>query len=282
MFSGDEKYIVRDCYGFKARCIERISVTTIEQLRDLLRSSFGKKVKVVGNFSNTILASEFLEYVMVRLEGEFSNLQLVEDRKIKAGAGVTIPQLLNFCLRYELGGLEFMVGIPGTVGGVIYCNAGAFGEEIGNYVSEITCMDREGNIKKISKGEVNFSYRYSGLGDYVILEAILKLRPCPRVEIKGKMQEFFATRMRSQEYHNYSCGCFFKNPFMISAGKIIEEVNLKGKRRAGCWVSDKHGNFILGDEEVHPYDILAIKDVIQRKVWKERRLWLEPEVEILW
>jgi UDP-N-acetylmuramate dehydrogenase len=282
MFSGDEKYIVRDCYGFKARCIERISVSTVGQLRSLLQRSPGKRVNVVGNFSNTILASEFLDYVMVRLEGEFSNLQLIEDWKIKVGAGVAIPQLLNFCLRYELGGLEFMVGIPGTVGGVIYCNAGAFGEDIGNYISEITCMDREGNIKKFSKGEVDFSYRYSGLRDYVILEAILKLRPCPRIEIKGKMQEFFVTRMRCQGYHDYSCGCFFKNPSMIPAGRIIEEVNLKGKRRAGSWISEKHGNFILGDGDVHPHDVLAIKDVIQRKVWKEKRLWLEPEVEILW
>ncbi|OQX83757.1 MAG: UDP-N-acetylenolpyruvoylglucosamine reductase [Candidatus Omnitrophica bacterium 4484_49] len=277
-----EKSVIKDCYGVTAECVRFVSVETIEHLRSVLCKFRGRDIKIVGSFTNMILAHCKLNRIIIKLDGAFSNIQLIDNQRVRVGSSVKIPSLLNFCLKSGLGGLEFMVGIPGTVGGAIYCNAGAFGNEIGDYIQEITCMDREGDIKKFKKRDINFSYRNSGLRGYIILDAVIRVSPFPEVEIKNKMQRFFFRRLQSQDYYNSSCGCFFRNPPGACAGGIIEDLNLKSRKRAGAWVSEKHGNFILSDGDVHPQDILAIKDVIQRKVWRERRIWFNPEVEILW
>lgn len=264
----------------KSPVVNFILVKNNAELKKLLDTSKGKKVKVIGNLTNTIVEGDREELVMVKLGGEFSTIQLCEDQIIRVGAGVKISHLLNFCIDNNLGGLEFLIGIPGTVGGAIYRNAGAFKKEIGDYVWKLICMDRNGSIKELEK--INFYYRSSSIGDNIILFAFFKLSPVCREKIKNKMREFILTRFQNQDYHSPSWGCFFKNPIPDSAGRIIQELNLKGKKRGNVWISHIHGNFILTDGSYYFQDILAVKDMIQRKVWKEKRIWLEPEVEILW
>ena len=262
--------------------INFISVRNKGELRHLLEVCKDKNIKVIGNLTNTVIRENKEELIMIKLTGEFSTIQLIENQIIKVGGGVKISYLLNFCINNNLGGLEFLIGIPGTVGGAIYCNAGAFRKEIGDYVWKLICIDRNGKIKELEKNSINFYYRSSSIGDNIILFAFFKLYPVRREEIKDKMRKFLVSRFQSQDYHFPSWGCFFKNPISDNAGEIIQELNLKGKKKGNVWVSHKHGNFILTDGSYYFQDILAVKDMIQRKVWKEKRIWLEPEVEILW
>ncbi len=259
-----------------------ILVKNNEELKKLLEVSKDKKIKVIGNLTNTVIEGDKEELIMVKLNGMFSTIQLVENQIVKVGAGVKISHLLNFCINNNLGGLEFLIGIPGTVGGAIYRNAGAFEKEIGDYVWKLICMDRNGKIKELGENSVNFYYRSSSIGDNIVLFAFFKLYPVCREKIKNKMRKFILTRFQNQDFRFPSWGCFFRNPISDNAGEIIQKLKLKGKKRGNVWISHKHGNFILTDGSYYFQDILAVKDMIQRKVWKEKRIWLEPEVEILW
>lgn len=254
----------------------------LNNLKELLRTATEKGIslKVIGNMSNLIIWPERENILLLRLVSPFFKRCSHKDNYLQAGAGVSLRHLLSYCIKFGLSGLEFLIGIPGTVGGAVITNTGAFGQEISDFIYSLQCLDSEGREINFKKDELNFSYRSSNLKDKIIISVTFVLKNKEHAEIREKMRDFFQYRMLYQEIKYLSFGCFFKNPDKISAAKIIEESCLKGRRRGGAIVSPKHANFIISNGLQEIEDFLAIKDMIQRRVFCKTGIWLEPEVEI--
>ncbi len=276
-------YIV-DNYGYKSQVTSVLYPSSVEELKDVIRdlNKTGCRFKVVGNLSNTLVVSKKSPLVIIRLaEGVFKNISHREGI-VKTGAGVNIDELMGYCIKHSLGGLEFLIGIPGTVGASVAGNAGAYGKEIAGCALDIDCLDCRGDFKTFNKNEAEFCYRDSNLRSFIVIAASFKVKQSSRAEIKDKMRNFFRQRFAAQDLQSLSCGCFFKNPREFKAGKVIDIMGLKRKKRADVFVSDRHANFLVSAGNTNPEDVLSLKDVIQRRVWLEKKVWLEPEVDIIW
>lgn len=275
---------IRDGFGFKAEAIGILEVSDLQGLRKFVLDCWesGREIKTLGNATNVLFARERLSVWILKLEGKFFKGIQQKGRTLEVGAGVEIRDLLHFCIKNELAGLEFLVGIPGRVGGAVVGNAGAFGNEIAELVLSAEIMDRAGNCRRMEKDEIEFGYRYSSLKGGILLKVQFQLSSSSRAKVKKKIKTYFFRRMESQELKAYSCGCFFKNPAGESTREILRTLGLRGKSRGGALVSPKHENFLLSQGSARPDDILSLKDMVQRKVWREKGIWLEPEVEIIW
>lgn len=241
----------------------------------------GRKFKVVGNGTNLIFAN-FGNLCLLKLKGK-SFEEIREGRScLEVGAGVEVRQLLRFCIKRGLGGLEFLVGIPGTVGGAIACNAGAFGKEISECVEGVDFIREDGEYTSLRREQIIFSYRNSNLRSGVIVKAYLKVQRSKPEEVRRNLKGYFLRRLKGQDLKGLSWGCFFKNPDGIKIGRLLDELGLKGKRRATAYISSRHANFLILEDGGRLGDILSLKDLIQKAVWLKRRIWIEPEVEILW
>jgi UDP-N-acetylmuramate dehydrogenase len=199
---------------------------------------------------------------------------------VSAGSGLLLSRLVSqACLR-GLSGIEFLAGIPGTLGGALVMNAGAWGGNIGELVQDIRVMDYKGRFKVLSQKDAEFSYRESALGKYIILAARLKLRCARRAAVRKRIEENLSRRRQTQDTSLPSAGCIFKNPAGESAGKLIELCGLKGKAVGGARVSLKHANFILNSAGAKATDVLNLMGLIRREVKNKFKVNLEPEIKI--
>jgi len=278
-----DDYIV-DNYGYKSQMVSVFYPSDVEELKNIVRglNKTGCGFKVLGNLSNTFVVLKKSPLVIIRLKkGIFKNIGC-RNGIIEAGAGISIAELMGYCIKHSLGGLEFLAGIPGTVGASVAGNAGAYGKEIAGLVLNVDCLDYQGNFKTFNRNEIEFDYRDSNLRDFIVIAVSFKVDRVPRAEIKDKMRNFIRQRFAVQDLQSLSCGCFFKNPREFKAGRIIDIMGLREKRRADVSVSDKHANFLISTGNTNPEDVLSLKDVIQRRIWLEKKVWLEPEVDIIW
>ena len=184
-----------------------------------------------------------------------------------------------FCNK-GLGGLEFLAGIPAAVGGALVMNAGGK-TSIGDFVEEVTVLDKDGQIRRLGKKEIIFRYRGSNIEKYIVLGAKLKLEKCDKKEISQKIKKILAEKRQRQELDKPSAGCVFKNPPDDSAGKLIDFSGLKGKKVGDAAVSVKHANFIINAGRATCDDVLKLMDMIKDKVKKDHNIELEPEIKIL-
>ncbi|MDP8234673.1 MAG: UDP-N-acetylmuramate dehydrogenase [Candidatus Saelkia tenebricola] len=278
-----DKHII-DNYGYKSSMKFIYSPLDIEELKSIVKNlnKTGSRFRVIGGLSNTVLISKKSSLVIIKLKkGVFKDIRR-KDEVLKVGAGTDISQLMNYCVKNGLGGLEFLVGIPGTIGGALIGNAGAYGNEIADFILNVDCLDHEGSFKTLGRKGVDFNYRNSSLKHFVVISVLLKITKISQSEIKKKMNYFINKRFFSQDFQYSSCGCFFKNPKEFQVGKIIDAIGLAGKKRGDVCVSDKHANFLINTENTNSEDILSLKDVLQRRIWRDKKVWLEPEVNILW
>ncbi len=205
----------------------------------------------------------------------------VEGNLLRCGAGAKMRDVAMEARRRGLGGLEFLEGIPGSVGGGLYMNAGAMGNCLFDRVERVKHMDYQGQINEVSAGEVPVQYRHCPLfQDHIALAAVLKAQPTARELIEAKLHTFNQKRWQTQPAAP-SAGCIFKNPGEISAGKLIEELGLKGMRIGGAVISEVHANFIVNDRNATARDILQLIEMVKDRAWTARRIKLETEVEIL-
>ncbi|HQP91770.1 MAG TPA: UDP-N-acetylmuramate dehydrogenase [Candidatus Omnitrophota bacterium] len=208
---------------------------------------------------------------------------------VKAGAGVKLSRLVSFLGSKNLGGYEFMAGIPGTVGGAVMMNAGALNDyldkkskkEMKDVVSSVEVMDHFGRVRKLSKSRIKFSYRGSSLEGNIILSAVLKFRKADRREAKKRVRTNLALRIKAQDWRYPSVGSFFKNPQGQAAGRLIDQCGLKGKKVGGAQVSDKHANFIINKKHAKSSDVLKLMEIIRKKVYNRFKITLEPEVHVV-
>ncbi|MCX6090370.1 MAG: UDP-N-acetylmuramate dehydrogenase [Candidatus Atribacteria bacterium] len=242
----------------------------------------GCRYKMLGKGSNILVDDEGFPGVVVRLSGDFSRVVLQGDRIIESGAGTPLCNLVSSTLRHGLGGCEFLVGIPGTVGGAILVNAGCFGQEIGQLVSRVQVMDPDGTVHWLEKKEYGFFYRGSSLkrSEGIILRVVFSLVPDFPVVIREKIRYYSLTRKQNQPVRWPSAGSVFKNPPGFYAARIIEDLGFKGLKSGGAQISEKHSNFIVNLGGATSRDVISLIDWIRTEVLRARDISLENEIEV--
>jgi UDP-N-acetylmuramate dehydrogenase len=235
---------------------------------------------LLGGGSNVLVRDGGFRGVVLRLDGTFLELT-AEGRRVYAGAGVRLSRLVAFCSKLALSGVESLAGIPGTVGGAVKGNAGAFGGSIADHLAEVRLLTREGDQQTLSRDRLEFSYRHTALPEgCVVLEAIFDLEPGDAVHIRRRVSENLVQRNRGQPVEWRSAGSVFKNPPGDYAGRLVEKAGLKGTRIGGACISPKHGNFIINLGGATAGDVLALIDLMRHRVREEMHVELELEVRV--
>lgn len=235
---------------------------------------------ILGNGSNIIADDRGVDAVVFRLNGGRISC---ENGVISCFAGVKLTALCNFALDKGLGGLEFAYGIPGSVGGAVYMNAGAYGGEIKDVILSVRAMDKEGNIHVFDRDELGLSYRKSVFMDngHIILSADFALSESDRVYIKLKMEELMEKRRSKQPLEYPSAGSTFKRPEGSFASLLIEQCGLKGFSVGGAQVSEKHSGFVINKDNAKFDDIIELMRAVRKKVKDETGYTLECEPVII-
>ena len=240
------------------------------------------KHKIIGNGSNLIFINKIYDGVLIKLDS--LNSISISDTIIKVGAGYSLIKLSNLALKNSLTGLEFASGIPGTVGGAVFMNAGAYKSDMGYIVSEIKVLDSNLDIKTLYNKDLNFHYRSSFLqehSDYICLEATLVLKHGNKKDIEDLMEERKKRRIMSQPLEYPSAGSVFRNPEGDYAGRLIEAIGYKNKHINDAYISDKHANFIINKGEATGEDVKELINEVQSKVKKEFGIELKAEQEFV-
>lgn len=238
---------------------------------------------IIGNGSNVLFPDDGIDGVVIKMNRGFKNKCLIaydgNDVIAYFGAGVLASELISYLVKMELEGLEFISGIPGCIGGLLKMNAGAFGSEIGNFVEWINVYNHDNGTITLKKKDLRFSYRKLELSDdFIILGGAFCLKKGNKFTIKERIENYQKIRREKQPYGQPSCGSVFKNPKEGPAGKIIEEVGLKGFQVGGARVSDIHANFIINTGNATSKDVLTLIELIKQKVWIKKGITLEEEV----
>jgi UDP-N-acetylenolpyruvoylglucosamine reductase len=236
---------------------------------------------VIGRGSNLLVRDGGFRGVIICLvHASFSRIE-VDGERLRCGAGATLKNVAVEAKRNGLSGVEFLEGIPGSVGGALRMNAGAMGGATFDAVESVRLMDFTGNVRELKPGEISVEYRNcAALKTNIALGVVFKCRPAPRVEIEQRMKAFNEKRWESQPAAP-SAGCTFKNPPTIPAGKLIDELGLKGTRVGGAVVSAEHGNFIVNDGKATARDVLELIAFLQARAKEARGIELQTEVEIV-
>lgn len=238
---------------------------------------------VIGNGSNLLVKDEGIHGVVIKLGHRFSKIEL-DGEYILAYAGATMPALSQLAKKNSLKGLEFACGIPGTIGGGVKMNAGAYGSQISDILYEVTYMDEKEEIKTIKNKDCSFGYRKSIFTinpNYVILSAKFKLERGNIDEIENKMKENSLARKAKQplEYPNF--GSVFKRPEGYFVGKLVDDAGLRGYKIGGAQVSTKHTGFIVNVDNATCKDVLDLIGYVQTTVYNKFNVELTPEVIII-
>lgn len=255
-----------------------------EQLKSVLKfcKSQGIKPFVLGKGSNLLVSDNGISGVTIHLGNGFDYAN-EENGNVRCGASMSMNRLCRFALSQSLSGLEFAFGIPGSVGGAVYMNAGAYGGEIKDVLVSCTYLTLDGEKVTLTGDEMELGYRTSVFGktEGVIIEAEIKLEHGDRSEIQAKMEDFLNRRKSKQPLEYPSAGSTFKRPEGYFAGALIEGCNLKGFSVGGAQVSEKHAGFVINKENATSQDILDLIHEVQRIVLKEKGVTLETEVKML-
>ena len=236
---------------------------------------------VIGNASNLIVRDGGIEGLTMILT-QMNGIQ-VEGNRVIAQAGASYIETTKAARDHSLTGLEFAAGIPGSVGGAIFMNAGAYGGETKNVASEVTAMLPDGTIKHYDNEELDFGYRHSAVQDNhgIVLEAVFDLKPGDQAEITALMDDLNARRAAKQPLELPSCGSVFKRPEGYFAGKLIHDAGLQGYTSGGAQVSTKHAGFIVNVDHGTATDYLNVIHHVQATVKEKFGVSLETEVRII-
>ena len=238
--------------------------------------------RVLGAGTNVLAPDEGVPGLTVCLKDCFSGMEQLDDTTIRIFAGVTMARGAVFAAGLGLSGLEFAHGIPGTIGGGVYMNAGAYGGEICQVCTQVGVMDMDGNQKLLSNEEMGFSYRNSRIQgeNLIVLFADFSLIPQPEVAIREKMQELMVKRRASQPLDLPSAGSAFKRPATGYAAALIDQTGLKGFRIGGAAVSEKHAGFVVNLGGATASDVYTLLAAVADRVKATHGIRLEPEVRI--
>lgn len=258
-----------------------ISCTCEESLLEAVEWAkiHNKPLFIIGAGSNLLVSDDGLDGVVIKLDGEFKAIKQISTAIISAGCGVFVPELSRYCAEKGLGGLEFARGIPGSLGGALVMNAGAYGHSIGEFVNAVRLL-RDGKIFTISKKEINFGYRESGfLHESILLFAEIELVPDSPEKLEETAAVFMKKRKERQPLNAWSAGCAFRNPPGETAWKLIEGSGAHLFKVGGAEVSGLHKNFIINTGKASASDIWRLICMVKDKVKSETGIELEMEVK---
>lgn len=234
----------------------------------------------VGNGSNLLVDDAGLDALVVKTAPRVSRVE-VRENTLRAGAGISLAQLASEAADHGLTGLEFAHGIPGSLGGAVVMNAGAYGGELCQVISQVRALDSRGQVRELAGDACDFSYRHSrfSAGGWLILSATVELASGDPAAIRGRMEELMARRKAKQPLEYPSAGSTFKRPEGHFAAALIEGCGLKGLTVGGAQVSEKHAGFVINIGSATCRDILDLMDQVRERVFRETGVELEPEVK---
>lgn len=258
---------------------------SVKKLISLVKLLTGSKIKykVIGNGSNLLFSDKNFDGVIIKLT-ELTNIKFLSYNKIRVEAGYSLPKLSLLVAKKGLAGLEFASGIPGTVGGAIFMNAGAYKSDMGYIVQSVRVLTPDCKIITFENREMDFHYRSSFLQkhpEYICLDAVIKLKKGDKELLDEVIKERRARRIESQPLEYPSAGSVFRNPEGNFAGKLIEDLGLKGYRIGGAMVSEKHANFIINYDNATSADIKNLIDYVHDRVMDEYSIDLKIEQEFV-
>lgn len=266
-----------------------VEIDTSAQLSSVLAalkaegfSRLNKDFYLLGNGSNVLVSDKGIRGVVLHLSKAFSNI-VVDNTRLICEAGATLAQVANKAYAYGLTGFEFAAGIPGSIGGAIVMNAGAYGGEMRQVVERVRLMMPDGTQIEKSGTEMNFAYRHSLVKEQplIVLDVTLALAHGNQKQIQEKMQDLASRRREKQPLEYPSAGSTFKRPEGYFAGKLIEEAGLRGFSVGGAQVSEKHCGFVINRNNASATDIQTLIMEVQRRVYVSTKVIIEPEVILL-
>lgn len=256
----------------------------VEELSVLLKAStiLDCNYRILGAGTNVLAPDAGLNGLVICLKDCLDGMECLEGEKIRVAAGVTMTRAAVFAATHGLAGLEFAHGIPGTVGGGVYMNAGAYGGEICQVCTSVDVMREDGSVETLSAEEMQFSYRHSRLEDEfgIVISAVFQLVPAPEAQIREKMQDLASRRKASQPLEWPSAGSAFKRPVGGYAAALIDQAGLKGFSVGNAAVSEKHAGFVINLGNATAKDVQNLLQAVSDKVFETSQIRLEPEVRI--
>lgn len=257
---------------------------TYEQIQKILEICRREELPyfILGNGSNLLVSDQGYRGVIIQTFRNFSGVT-VDGNKIRAASGALLSAIAAAAKNASLTGFEFAGGIPGTLGGAVVMNAGAYGGEMKDVLEEVTVMDQEGQIRILKVDELEMGYRTSIIkkAGYLVLEAVIALEPGNQERIKERMRELTEQRTSKQPLEYPSAGSTFKRPEGYFAGKLIMDCGLRGYRVGGAQVSEKHCGFVINTGGATAQDVRTLMQNVSDKVFEKYGVTLEPEVKFL-
>ena len=254
------------------------------ELAELLKRAAHHAVPVtlVGNGSNLLVRDKGIRGLVIKLSNLFSSIT-VAGNVLTFGSGISLAMASKKAASLSLSGLEFAVGIPGTIGGAVYMNAGAYDGEMAKVVTSVQVMDRQGQSSQLKADELDFAYRHTALQNsgLIVTSVTVSLQPGEAESIKAKMDDFSQRRIAKQPLELPSAGSMFKRPVGYFAGTLIEQTGLKGYTVGGAQVSTKHAGFVVNVGGATAKDVLQLIRDVQAQVLAAQGVQLEPEVLVL-
>ncbi len=256
---------------------------TADELAALVRAAAAAELPltILGGGSNMLVGDGGIRGVIVKLGRGFRRVEW-SPPCVEAGAAVQLGRLAREATARGLAGLEYAEGIPGTVGGALFMNAGAYGGEVSGTVDEVEGIERDGVVRRIPRDGLAFAYRRTALPAGFLVTAVrFRLRPEASDAVQARLEGARARRTASQPHGGANAGSIFKNPRGDYAGRLVEAAGLKGTRVGGARISEAHGNFIVNEGDARAADVQALMQETQRVVWERSGVWLEPEVRLV-
>ncbi len=256
-------------------------VYDVQSLQQVIRFAAAEHLPyiVIGKGSNSLFSDKGCNGLVILNKIHFYEEE--ENGLIHVGAGFSFSLLGTKTAKNGWSGLEFAAGIPGSVGGAIWMNAGAQGSEVANVVEAVDFVDVQGDLHSFSKEKLSFSYRKSIFQSLPAVITAARFRLVPHEEARKKQRDLLQYRIDTQPYSDKSCGCVFKNPLGTSAGMLIEKAGLKGLTIGGASVSSMHANFIVNNANATADDVLQLIQCVKQSVLREYGIHLESEIRII-
>lgn len=277
-----KKYTSFRCGGNASVLVIPNSVDCLKRIIDFCNSKNVKPL-VIGNGSNLLFTDNGINGVVIKIGSDISKIELLDETTIRCEAGASLKSLCMFALENSLSGLEFAYGIPGTLGGAVYMNAGAYGGEMKDVLVSTTHIDSNGEFGELTQENLKLIYRGSAYtdNDYTIVSAVLKLKKADKKDIKEAMDDKLKKRKDKQPLEYGSAGSTFKRPTGYFAGVLIEQSGLKGYTVGGAQVSEKHAGFVINKNNATATDVINLIRDVQKIVFEKHGVMLETEVKII-
>jgi len=281
----DEPLKNHTTFQIGGKCIALIEPKKVEDIIEAIKICRENNLKffVIGNGSNLLVPDDGYNGVIIKIKSEFSNIQ-VEGECLIAHSGAKLSEVYTVAYENSLTGFEFASGIPGTIGGAIFMNAGAYGGEMKDIVESVEVLDLDNyEVKELKNEELDFSYRKSIIQrkNYIVLTIKLKLKKGNKEEIKAVYEDLRERRNSKQPLNFGSAGSTFKRPEGHFASKLIEDAGLKGYHINDAWVSEKHSGFVVNKGNASYKEVMELIEYVQKVVFEKFEVKLETEVRIL-